>query len=189
MVHQGCVQSTPLNQLRDPFMSNLRSGSASEAPPTSDRRQKVPLKWLMVQPMRIVLLIANGGPLYSCHFRDRMNQIYPWCPGGGTLNTALTDMVQPQYKCRITSGWFLRNSLSTPIHLWVGALNLHSLMIACLLEFSEMWFFSPIIPCFFSLPVSNAHSVSVNKIIPVLFSFFLYQVHPWILHLRSYQDR
>ena len=35
---------------------------ASEASPTSDRRQKSPLIWLMVHPIRIVLLIANGSP-------------------------------------------------------------------------------------------------------------------------------
>ena len=44
------------------FLSNLRSGSALEASLTSGRRQRAPLKWLMVQPIRVVLLIANGGP-------------------------------------------------------------------------------------------------------------------------------
>ena len=48
------------------FLPNLCSVSASETPvSTSERTPKAPLKWLPVQPIRIVLLIANGSPLFS----------------------------------------------------------------------------------------------------------------------------
>ena len=42
------------------FAFRVCLGGAFEAPLTSELRQKAPLKWLTVQRMRIVYLIANG---------------------------------------------------------------------------------------------------------------------------------
>ena len=64
--HSGYAPESTQCQLCDVFISQfafrVSLEGTSEASPTSDRRQKAPLKWLMVQPMRIVLSIANGAP-------------------------------------------------------------------------------------------------------------------------------
>ena len=50
--------------------------SASEVSPTSNSRQKASLKWPLVPPMRIFLLIANGAPPHGgCHFEKSFQPI------------------------------------------------------------------------------------------------------------------
>ena len=55
------------------FTFRICHGDASETSPTSEwreGRQKAPLKWSLVLPIRIVLLIANDSPYGGSHFEN-----------------------------------------------------------------------------------------------------------------------
>ena len=65
--------STDMTLCQFAFRVCLRG--TSEASHTSDRRQKVPLNWLSVQPMRIVLLIAKGSlPVEAVILKNHFSQ-------------------------------------------------------------------------------------------------------------------
>ena len=57
------------------FVFRVCLRGASEAPPTSAGRQMAPLKWLPVQPIRIVLFIANGSHYGGRHFEKPFQPI------------------------------------------------------------------------------------------------------------------
>ena len=82
------------------FVFRVCLRSASKASPTSEwreGRQKALLNWLPVQPIRIVLLVANGSPPMEAAIFQAENfiqsrevdQISPRHLRGCTLNTAL----------------------------------------------------------------------------------------------------
>ena len=100
----GRIKGMPRSRLRvnsamfslAQFVFRVCLRGALEVSPTSDRRQNAPLKWLPVEPIRIVFLIANYSPLWrppfsrqNCIQNREANQISPQRPRDTTLNTAM----------------------------------------------------------------------------------------------------
>ena len=77
-LHSGDASRVDFKSTPQQFLAQFRVclRGASKVSSTSDRRQKAPLKWPTVQPMRNVLLIANGNPLYGgCQFEKPFQPI------------------------------------------------------------------------------------------------------------------